>query len=373
MRPFHLVVYSDARARGGAEMTLAKLLAGLSPEIRVSILGVEGEVVHWLADHRDGTARHLIEPIEGRSDLAGMWAHRRAFGRLRPDIVQFNLSLMSSCQWAMAAALSRPGLRAIAVENSPMGTWSPTSTRLKRWTSGRLAAHVAVGERTARIVEEIAGLPGGSVRHLYHGVGVIEHEPPERTHDGPLVGTIARFDPVKGLDVLVRAVPLLDPSVRVVVIGDGPQREELLALIDELGVRDRIELRDVPWTERARDHLAGFDAFVLPSRLEGFPVTIMEAMLAGVPVVATDVGSVGESVTDGVTGRVVAAEDPRALAGAIADVLADDDRRQAMGEAGRARAEAEFTLEATVAAYESLYRQVLDGAGSRVVVARREN
>lgn len=369
MRPFHLVVYSDARARGGAEMTLAKLLAELPPEVRVSILGVDGAVVNWLADHREGTARHLIEPIVNRSDIAGMRAHRRAFAQLRPDIVQFNLTLMSSCQWAMAAALSVPGLRAIAVENSPMGTWSPTSTRLKRWTSRRLSAHVAVGERTARIVEGIAGLPTGSVHHLYHGVGVIEHAPPERSHEGPLIGTIARFDPVKGLDVLVRAVPLLDPSVRIVIIGDGPQRAELLGLIDELGVADRIELRDVPWTERARDHLAGFDVFVLPSRLEGFPVTIMEAMLAGVAVVATDVGSVRESVVDGVNGRVVAPEDPAALAAAITDVLGDEDRRRAMGLAGRERAEARFTLEATVAAYESLYERVLSGPGSRVVVA----
>ena len=378
MRAFHLVVYSDARARGGAEMTLAKLLAELSPEIRVTILGVDGAVVHWLADHRPGTGRHVIESINDRSDVAGMRAHRKAFRQLRPDIVQFNLTLMSSCQWAIASALTIPGLRAIAVENSPLGTWSPTSRRLKRWTSTRLAAHVAVGERTARIVEEIAGLSDGSVRHLYHGVGLIEHEPPPRLDERPLVGTIARFDPIKGLDVLVRAIPMLDPSVRIVLIGDGPDRPELLALIDELGVADRIELRDVPWTERARDHLAGFDVFVLPSRLEGFPVTIMEAMLAGVAVVATDVGSVRESVTDGVTGRVVAPEDPAALAAAITDVLSSDDRRRAMGEAGRLRAEADFTLEATVAAYEALYAEVLAAPGSRVVVpasrtARRES
>jgi glycosyltransferase involved in cell wall biosynthesis len=369
--PFHLLIYSDAPVRGGAEMTLAMLLSRLPEQIRVSVLGVDREVVDWLAGHRPGTDVHVIAAINDRSDLAGMRAHRAAFRRFDADIVQFNLSTLWSCQWAMAAALSIPGQRAIAVENSPMGSRSNLSNRLKRWTSARLAGHVAVGERTARTIEAWVGLPDHSVRHLYHGVEVIEHHPPPRVTDGPVIGTIARHDPVKGVDVLLRALPLLDESVRLVLIGDGPERDALVSLTAELGLVDRVEFRDVPWTERAGDHLAGFDVFVLPSRLEGFPVTIMEAMLAGVPVVATDVGSVRESVTDGVTGRVVAPEDPAALAAAITDVLGDDARRRAMGEAGRLEALERFTLDATTAAYCRLYDEILSRPGSRVVLPTR--
>jgi len=368
VRPFHLLIYSDAPVRGGAEMTLAMLMSRLPQQIRVSVLGVEAEVVDWLAGHRPGTDTHVIAPIVDRSDLSGMRAHRAAFRRLGADIVQFNLSTLWSCQWAMAAALTIPGMRAIAVENSPMGSPSGLSNRLKRWTSARLAGHVAVGERTARVIEEWVGLPAGSVDHLYHGVEVIEHRPPARAWEGPLVGTIARHDPVKGIDVLLAAMALLDGSVHLVLIGNGPEHDALVALVAELGLGDRVEFREVPWSERAGDHLAGFDLFVLPSRLEGFPVTIMEAMLAGVPVVATDVGSVRESVADGVTGRVVPPEDPAALAAAITEVLADDGRRRAMGEAGRAEALERFTLEATTAAYCRLYAGVLARPGSRVVL-----
>ncbi len=368
VQPFHLLVYSDATVRGGAEMTLVAMLARLPEQIRVTVLGVESEVVEWIASHRPGSATEVLAPIANRSDVAGMRAHRRAFRRLRPDIIQFNLSATWSCQWAMAAALSIPGQRVVAVENSPLASEHSTSRRLKRWTSPRLAGHVAVGERTARMIEQSGELRPGSIGHLYHGVEIIEHDPPPRTGMLPIVGTIARHDPVKGIDVLLDALPLTDRPSSVVLIGDGPEHAALVEQCTRLGLDGRVEFRVVPWSERARDHLAGFDVFVLPSRLEGFPVTIMEAMLAGVPVVATDVGSVRESVRDGVTGLVVPPEDPAALAAAIDELVGDPDRRRAMGDAARADAEARFTLDATVAAYVALWQRVLAGPGSRVLL-----
>ena len=124
----------------------------------------------------------------------------------------------------------------------------------------------------------------------------------------------------------------------------------------------RVELRQVPWGERVADQLAGFDMFVLPSRDEGLPVTVMEAMLAGLAVVVTDVGSVREAVVDGETGLVVPVEDPAALAAAINILIAEPERRAAMGEAARAIAEKRFTVGATVDRYLDVYDRVLSGS-----------
>lgn len=355
---FHLLIYTDAPFRGGAEMTLAHVLAELPPQIELSILGVEADVVEWLADHRPGAAVDTTPPIRDRTDFSAMRAHRRAFARADADIIQFNLGMMSSCQWAIAAALTLRGPRCVAVENSPVAIWSALSRQLKRRTSPRLAAQVAVGERTARTVEEQAALPQGSVRTIYHGVPDVDRTPADRTTPGPLIGTIARHDPVKGLDVLIDAMPLL-PQVQLVLIGSGPETETLRAQCDRLGVTDRVEFRDVPWNEKAADHLASFDLFVLPSRDEGFPVTIMEAMLAGIPVVATDVGSVRESVDDGETGLVVPPEDPTALAEAVQQLVDDVPLRQRLGAEARRRGVGRFTVTATVNAYLDLYREIL--------------
>ncbi len=338
-------------------MVLSHVLRALPPRIHVAVLGTAPEVVTWLAHHRPGADAVTTPPIHGRTDLAAMRNHRRIFATIDPDIIHFNLGTMSAAQWAIAVALTLRGPRCLVVENSPLATWSALSRQLKRRTSRRLAAHVAVGDVTARTVEDEASLPRGHVRTLYHGVPDVDRTPAARDTSEALIGTIARHDPVKGLDVLIDAMPLL-PDVRLVLIGSGPETAALHEQCERLGVADRVEFRDVPWGATA-DHLASFDLFVLPSRNEGFPVTIMEAMLAGIPVIATDVGGVRESVDDSVTGLVVPPEDPAALAAAIQRLIDDPSLRDRMGGEARRRGVRRFTVDATVDSYLDLYREVL--------------
>jgi glycosyltransferase involved in cell wall biosynthesis len=356
-RRFHLVVYSDAVERGGAEVNLSRVLGALPAELHVTLVGVDAEVVDWLAQHRPGADREVLPAVVDRSDAAGLRRHRSAFVRLAPDVVQFNLSSASSCQWAIAAATTVPGLRRVVVENSPMGTWSRSSSALKRWTSARLAAHVAVGERTARLIEESSGLVPGSIATLYHGVPRPERAPVERGEE-PTLLTVARHDPVKGLDVLLRAMALVPAPTRAVVLGSGSETAQLEALRDQLGLAERVELRSLPWDVRAADLMWAYDGLVLPSRLEGFPVTIVEAMLAGIPVVATEVGSVLEAVRPGDTGWVVPPEDPVALAAAVVALVADRPAARVLGERGQREATERFTIEATVRSYLHLYRSL---------------
>ena len=355
---FHLVVYSDAPTLGGAEVNLSRVLAALPRTIRVTVMGVDTEVVEWLRDHRPGTQGLVLPPIVGRDDLTGLWRHRAMFVRLRPDIVQFNLSTASSCQWAILAATTVPRIARVVVENSPMGVWSSTSGRLKQLTSSRLAGHVAVGDRTARLIEESSGLPSGSIGTIYHGVPDVGREPVDRGPE-PTVLTVARHDPVKGIDVLLDAFRQVPEPARLVLIGDGPESEALRQQCHRLGLDDRVEFRPLPWEVRASDLMWAYDALVLPSRLEGFPVTIAEAMLAGLPVVATDVGSVAEAVIPGETGWIVAPEDPDALAAAMRELLDDPDRAAAMGARARELGEARFRIDATADAYMDMYRRIL--------------
>jgi glycosyltransferase involved in cell wall biosynthesis len=355
--PFHLVVYSEAKALGGAEVNLSRVLSGLPQHIRVTVVGVDDDVVRWLRELRPGCEGVVLDPIGARSDLRAMRAHRAAFTSLEPDILQFNLSMVSSCQWAILAATTIPGSHIVVVENSPVGAWSRGSKLLKRATARRLAAHVAVGDHTARLIEADAGLPPHSIRTLYHGAPDVGREPVDRPTE-PTLLTIARHDRVKGIDVLLDAMLHGSPPTRLVVIGEGAETEALIEQRRRLGLEDRVELRTFPWDRRAADVMWAFDGFVLPSRMEGFPVTLVEAMLAGVPVVATDVGSVREAVRPGVTGWIVPPEDPVALAGAIDELVADPQRAAAMGKAARELAVADFSVDATVASYLDLYRSL---------------
>jgi glycosyltransferase involved in cell wall biosynthesis len=288
-----------------------------------------------------------------------MVRHRAMLRRLGADVVQFNLSTGSSCQWAMLAACTVPGIRRVALEHSSMGVWSATSARLKRLVERGLHAHVAVGERTARLLEESSRLPTGTIRTIHHGVPAVGHHPVDRGPE-PTVLNVARHDPVKGVDVLLAAFALVPPPARLVLIGDGPETEALRQQCRDLALSDRVEFRGPSWDGvMAADVMWAFDLYVLPSRLEGFPATIVEAMLAGVPIVATDVGSVREQLRDGETGWIVVPEDPAALAHAITSALADRDLAAGVAAAARADAEQRFTIQATVSAWCDLYRQLL--------------
>ena len=144
------------------------------------------------------------------------------------------------------------------------------------------------------------------------------------------------------------------------VLGDGPQTPELVDLIEELGVGDRVELR--PYAPDARNLYPTFDVYLLPSRFEAFPVTVQEAMQAGVPVVATEVGSIREAIDDEETGLIVPVGDVAALATAVARLRDDPELRGAMArraaEVGRAR----FDVDEAVRSWEDLYRRVVNEA-----------
>lgn len=350
-----LIAYTDGAMIGGAEQSLGNLLEFLDDRIEVLVAGVDRHVVEAVASRRPQAAMSVLPLVAHKRDLAPFLAHVRAIRRFRPDVFHANLRSSMACQYGILAALLTPGVRVVAVEQSPIPVAGGLQRRLKQLLSRRLAAHVAVGKRSARMVEDVARLPAGSVRTIYNGVPEIAVEPISPPFPPPVVGAVGRFSREKGLDVLVRALALL-PGVSAVLVGDGPERPALERLARDLGVRGRIAVTG--WTTEARAHAASFDVLVVPSRFEGFPLVIPEGMLAGVPIVAADVGSVGEAVADGATGLLVPPEDHEALADGLRTLLVDAARRRAMGARARELARARFTAPVMAAAFEGLYAEV---------------
>ena len=351
-----VLFYTEATSRGGAEISLRNLSAALDPALDVTLMGVDAALCAWIASARPGMEVVVIRPPTHKFALARLLGLRRQIAQLRPDVFHANLRTVADARYAVLAALSVPGVEVVVVEHAPL----PPSTRLGRWlkrrTSRRLGAHVAVGERAARLIEEGTGLPRGSVVTVHNGVPDRGSAAPRPNSDSVVAGTFARLDPDKGIDVLLHAAAPLE-DVSVVVAGDGPARDALLAQAGGSGLSDRV--RFLPWSETTRALLDEIDVFVLPSRLEGFPLSILEAMMAGRAVIATDVGSVREAVVHEATGLVVPAGDAEGLRDSLARLARDADERARMGDAGRRRALELFTVEQMAKGYEKLYENVL--------------
>jgi glycosyltransferase involved in cell wall biosynthesis len=357
-RPFRLTIYTDADALGGAEQSVRNLLTHLGDHVTVSVLGVDTNVVDWIAEARPGAERRVVQPVSGKLAIGAMAEHARAIRELRPHVFQANLRTTFACRYGIALALAAPSVRVVAVEQLPTPNATSFQRLHKRLASKRLAAHVAVGERAARLTEEIVGLPRGSVRTIHNGVTVEPVRPRTRIMKGSVVGVVGRVAHQKGLDVFVRALRSLD-GVTGVVVGDGPERAELERLAAELGVSERLEITG--WREDARSYLPTFDVYCLPSRFEGFPLAVVEAMLAGLPIVASDVGSVAEAIHDGETGLLVPPDDENALAAALRRVLDDRTLASSLGQRARALAAQRFTAERMARAFEDLYDEILPG------------
>lgn len=178
--------------------------------------------------------------------------------------------------------------------------------------------------------------------------------------EASLVVCVARLHPQKDLPTFLRAMQHLQaqvPAVRAAIVGDGPDKAAVRALVDELGLAEVVVLAGR--SPNAADEIAAADVVALSSRWEGNPITLAEAMQLEVPVAATAVGAVPMLVEDGVTGRLVEPGNPAALAAACADLLGQPTVARAMATAGRRRANDLLGREALIDAIDEVYKEVM--------------
>jgi glycosyltransferase involved in cell wall biosynthesis len=175
-----------------------------------------------------------------------------------------------------------------------------------------------------------------------------------------IIAAVGRQSPEKGFDQLVDAARLLvrdDNRVGVVLVGDGPDRPMLEAMVRAASLESSVVFAGFR-TDVDR-LLPGADILTQPSHTEGMPNAVLEACAAGLPVVATDVGGTSEIIEDGVNGFLVPAADPPALARRLRDLVRSPDLRQQMGNRGRDLVRARFSFARQAAAYEEVFVSVV--------------
>ena len=246
---------------------------------------------------------------------------------------------------------------------------------------------IALSEPTHRYLAQRVGVPEARITNICNGVDTARFSPPADVAraraelaasdasasgvlgaDAFLVGAVGRLAEVKNLPMLLDAFALLrarDPefarTARLAIVGDGPLRDRMPAMLAQRG------LSDVTWLAGARADVArclgALDVLCLPSLAEGISNAILEAMACGVPVVATDVGGNRELVADGDCGALVASGDVAALADRVAAYHRDPRARRRAGLAARERAVTQFSLDTMIAKYHRVYCNELERAG----------
>lgn len=210
----------------------------------------------------------------------------------------------------------------------------------------------------------------GKIHFIANGISDdLMSEPPSLGIPGKLNAiVVGSLIPRKDVGVLVRALARLPSpaSVRVVVLGDGPDRDGLQRLATELGVRSSLHFAGAVGTDDVAGYLRAADALVLCSRSEGRPNVVLEAMAAGAVVVATAIPGVTELVADGSTGLLFECGDEEALANHMIRLCADHELRVRLASNARSwiRDQGLFWV-GTARRYAALYHECVERTGQR--------
>ena len=378
IRLFSVIAASGA---GGAEQVFATLLQRLDPERFEVTVACHGQGVMFETYRRD-SARVLscdlvdLRRVSTITRLAGLMRESRC------EVVHTHL-WTADVLGGLAARLA--GVRRVV--SSVAGAYflpidASGVKRARKLVFSRLFRAIYRGcdrviAPSRYVADDLVTRPGIRVPRyrlavIQNGVDVDEVERMERCAAGgssgrwgkgnPLVAIVANFFPIKGHRYLIRAIPKVVeayPETRFVLAGDGESRPAAEALVEQLGVSDRVtftgEIRDT------LDLMRASDLVVLPSLSEGLPITLIEAMALGRPVVATGVGGIPEVVEDGVTARVVPPRSSAALAGAMLELLDAPDRAKRLGDAAWSVAREKFSAGRMVRRTEELYLELLGG------------
>lgn len=378
---------------GGAGVHVAELVRALRGRVDVMVR------CFGMPRDEDGVTSYLVPP-----DLVGANPALATLGvdvRIAADTA--GADLVHSHTWyangagQLASLLHDIPHVVTAHSLEPLRPWKAEQLgggyRLSRWIEQSAfegaAAVIAVSEGMRRdILRSYPTLDPGRVEVVHNGIDLERWVP---VHDAELVRSlgidpdrpsvvfVGRITRQKGLPYLLRAARLLAPDVQVVLCAGAPDTPEILAEVQSLVAELAAERTGVVWIERllSQTELAAVltqaTTFVCPSIYEPLGIVNLEAMACGAPVVGTATGGIPEVVADGVTGRLVPIEqaddgtgtplDPDRfvvdLARTLTEVVSDPQAARAMGTAGRARAEAEFSWTSIAERTVGIYRRLV--------------
>ena len=379
LRPLiaHVIYRLDV---GGLENGLINLI-NRTPQYRHAVICMTEYTDFSRRITHDAVDLYALHKRAGQ-DIGVYFRLWRLFRRLRPDIVHTrNLSALEAQLPAFLAAVPGRVHGEHGWDVHDIDGGNRKYQWLRRFYRYLVQRYIPLSDELDRYLRQRIRVDAAKIARIYNGVDTVRFHPasPVRqdlpvtdfaTPDTVIIGTVGRMQAVKDPLNLVHAFIHLSQRdrlsqyrLRLVMIGDGPLRREALDMLETAG------LAHCAWLPGSRDDIADMlrcmDIFTLPSRAEGISNTILEAMASALPVVATRVGGNSELITEGVSGALVPASDPIALANAIEVYLRDQALRKSHGHAGRERVEMTFGIDEMVNKYVRVYESVFRSAEIR--------
>lgn len=353
--PHRLLICVNTDQFAGAEQSLQTLITHLPSSVVVTVVGPDRAVLDELVrDRRSAVVCETPLPSD-KTNLGQGPSLWRLLSRFKPCVVHLNKTEVADLRYVeLLLNWQRLGPVVSVVHHVERPT-SLGARILTRLLARRASAVVAVDGRVGQELEPILGLPAGSIHVIPNALPPFDPAARlpamRRPEDGFVVGVLARLVPHKGVANVVRAVASL-PDTRLVVGGDGPERQSLEQLAWGLKASDRVTFLGWVDPDEVFDRC---DVLVSAASIEGHSMALLDARRRGLPIVAADVGGVSTVVKHQVTGLLVPPCDVVGLAKAIDRVRTSPQLQTSMKRAALAAAHAAPDPGAMVDEYCSLY------------------
>ena len=370
--PIRLALVITELAPGGAERCLAEIATRLdrkrfAPVVYSLALPPEGEKSLLVNKLRSaGIAVRFLGLRRTWQFLQGVRRLRELLRDQRAEVVQTFLFHANVVGARAARELAIPHATGMRVAD-------PRRWRLaiERWETAGAARHVCVSQSVADFYRE-RGFESDKLVVIPNGIDVATWRdaqplalttlevPPARR----VMIYVGRLDKQKGLQPFIRVLPAVFNEFAeydLLVVGDGPQRAELIRLAGELGIASRVHFAG--WRGDVRNLLAAADLLVLPSRWEGMPNAVLEAMAAGKPVVAARAHGVAELLGPSTEEQTTAVDSPSEFGDKLRSLLRSREAQQALGTRNQERAFQQFSLDFCVTQYAQLLAKLAGREG----------
>lgn len=371
--PKNILLYTDTPQTGGAELQMFLLAKFLDKTAYTPILACSNypALDRWCENFTKEGIKVIRMNVKHKHDPRHHFQLKQIIKNEKIDLAHLHLWNPASCRYAFSAASSYK-IPIITTEHDPFEL-SFLKDILKKQDLKHVGKIITVSENNRKILCKLYPEHKSIISVIHNGIDVtwwqsqllrftdedrrrIKKELFQAQENTLIIISIAELHERKGLKYLIEAIPEVAekfPNIKLVIVGEGPERKSLENLIKELSSNHIIltgRQKEIPKL------LKSSDIFVLPSRREAFGLVVLEAMVTGLPVIASKTGGIPEIIENGRNGLLVEPENSKKLAKALMDLIANSDKREKLSKAGTETARKKFTAKKMAEEYEKIYK-----------------